>query len=422
MRPILASLALLFSLAELPAADAPLTPEQVFDRRIKPIFQSPNPSSCVQCHLAGVDIKNYIRPSHTETFLSLRDLGLIDLDKPEKSRILALIEMGKDEKGAAAVHQANRTAEYEAFAAWVKASAADPALRSAPKLAADKLARPARPDEVIRHARKDRLVESFANTVWPMRFRCMSCHSEGSDQSKKFIAEFGDRVAWFKAGGPEATLKYLMDTKLLDAKEPAKSLLLLKPLNEAKHRGGQKFVVGDEGYKAFRRFLEDYAKIVGDKYEKAADLPPPLADEVFGTESWLKIENTPAEWSGKLLVVRVHAWDEKAGAWEAEPVATSDRKIGAGKPGTPGTIWQHTLTLRAAKGSDRAKAWRAGRPALPAGRYLVKVYVDGGGTLDRDWTATLGDAEYVGRAEVRSAWPTGYGSMTVVPAARVKKD
>src|SRR5579864_2170939 len=64
------------------------TARQVFEQRIVPIFKSPNPSSCVQCHLAGVDLKNYIRPSQEQTFASLRDQGLIDLNAPEKSKIL----------------------------------------------------------------------------------------------------------------------------------------------------------------------------------------------------------------------------------------------------------------------------------------------------------------------------------------------
>src|SRR4051794_13050043 len=75
-----------------PAAEP--TPAEVFERRIVPIFKSPNSSSCVQCHLAGVDLKDYIRPSHEETFRSLRDRGLVDLDNPESSKILRLIKMG----------------------------------------------------------------------------------------------------------------------------------------------------------------------------------------------------------------------------------------------------------------------------------------------------------------------------------------
>ncbi len=85
----------------LPGDDA----AAVFEKRLKPIFDSPNPSSCTQCHLAGVDLKHYFQPTHRETFLSLRDQGLVDLDKPEKSKILALIEMGKGEKGAELIHE-----------------------------------------------------------------------------------------------------------------------------------------------------------------------------------------------------------------------------------------------------------------------------------------------------------------------------
>jgi hypothetical protein len=392
------------------------TPEQVFEKRIKPIFDSPNPSSCVQCHLAGVDLKNYIRPSSRETFLSLRDQGLIDLEKPAASRILALIDMGKGEKGAALIHQKTRTAESEAFAAWVKACCADVELRAAPKLDAAKLAKPPRPNEVIRHARKDRLLESFENTVWATRFRCMSCHTEGSTENKKLVAEHGDRVAWFKAAGPEATLRFLMDGKLIDAKSPEKSLLLRKPLNEVKHGGGVKFLVGDEGYKAYRRFLEDYAKIVGDKYTAAAELPKPPAVESFGTDIWVKLTNTPPAWADKLVLVKVFAWDAAKGSWETEPIASTDRRVwGQGK------LWQHTLTLTAAKESDRAKAWKAGPVSLPRGKYLLKVYADAGDRLARDWTAELGDADFVGQAEAESAWPAGYGQMTAIDAARVRR-
>jgi hypothetical protein len=411
MPPLAAAALLLLA----PAAD-PATPAQVFEKRILPIFKSPDPASCVQCHLAGVDLKNYIRPSHRETFLSLRDQGLIDLDHPAKSRILALIDMGKGEPGAALIHEKARKAEYEAFAAWVAASAADPELRNAPKLPADKQAKPPRPAEVIRRARQDRLLASFTNTVWAMRFRCMGCHTEGTDANRKHVAEHGDRVSWFKAD-PAATLDYLRDSRLIDVTDPANSLLLKKPLNTVKHGGGQKFLVGDEGYKAFRTFLEDYAKVLGDKYAAAAGLPKPPAVASFGTESWLKIANTPPAWADKYLLAKVFAWDAAAGAWEAEPVASTDRKVwGEGK------LWQHTLTLHAAKGSARARAWAAGPAALPRGRYLVRVYVDSADKLAKDWTAELGGADAVGSAEVQSAWPTGYGKMTVIDAGRVRKE
>jgi len=400
------------------AADDP-TPQQVFEKRLLPIFRSPQPSSCVQCHLAAVDLKNYILPSHEATFVALRDQGLIALDKPEKSKILRLIQMGEEEKTAAAlIHQKTRQLEYEAFADWIKRSAADPRLRALPRQQPPRPVGPNRPAEVVRHARKDRLAASFENNIWAMRFRCMSCHTEGSEANKKHVKEHGERVTWFKAAGPEATLAYLRTTKLIDVDNPQRSLLLLKPLNEVKHGGGKKILPGDQGYKAIRAFVEDYARVVKDEYADAASLPRIGSEPArFGSDIWFKIGNTQEPWGDKLLQVNVYAWDAGKNAWETEPIATSDRGVwGKGKQ------WQHNLTLLADRESERARGWqKADKAALPRGRYLVKVYVDQGGRLATDWRALLGEADYAGQVEVRSGWPEGYGQMTVVDGGQVKK-
>jgi hypothetical protein len=85
-----------------------------------------------------------------------------------------------------------------------------------------------------------------------------------------------------------------------------------------------------------------------------------------------------------------------------------------------GKLWQHTVTLLAEPGSERAKAWAASKPTLPPGRYLVKVYVDADGRLAKDWTATLGDKDCVGQVEIRGAWKDGYNQMTVADGTKVK--
>jgi len=400
-------------------ADGEPTPREVFEKRLLPIFKSPNPSSCVQCHLAAVDLKNYILPSHEQTFASLRDQGLIDLEKPEKSKILALIQMGEtDNKAAALIHQKVRQAEYAAFADWIQRSCADPKLRALPRLKPVELAGPERPVEVIRHARKDRLLDSFTNTIWALRFRCMSCHIEGSPENQKLVKEHGERVAWFKADGPQATLAYLQASKLIDVDKPERSLLLRKPLNEVKHGGGQKFLLGDQGYKAFRGFVEDYARIVKDQYADARSLPNGPGEMVaLGSEIWLKLADTKPEWGDKLLQVNVYAWDADKKAWEMQPIATSDRGVwGKGK------LWQHTLTLLAPRDSKRAAAWaKAARPTLPPGRYLVKVIAEREGRLGRDWQAVLREEDAAGQVEVESAWPEGYGQMTIIAAGKVRK-
>jgi hypothetical protein len=352
-----------------------------------------------------VDLKDYILPSSDATFVSLRDQGLIDLASPKKSKILALIRMGEKAKGASLIHQKTREQELAAFADWVERSARDPRMRALPKQPGGNKAGPKRPLEVVRHARMDRVLESFTQNVWAMRFRCMSCHLEGTPPSQKLVAKHGKQVAWFKSAGPAATLDYLRTTKLIDVAAPEKSLLLLKPLREVDHGGGIKFEKGDQGYRAFLTFLTDYARVVKDGYRDAKSLPPADAGaRRFGTDIWVKLANTPPAWGDKLVQVDVFAWDAERKAWEARPIATTDRKAwGKGK------MWQHNLVLLAPKESERAKAWAKRKPSLPSGRYLLKAYLGGE------------KREYLGETEVRSAWPEGYGRMTVAEASRVKK-
>ncbi len=43
----------------------------------------------------------------------------------------------------------------------------------------------------------------------------------------------------------DATMRYLLDLENINVKQPERSRLLLKPLNEIKHGGGQKMLPGD---------------------------------------------------------------------------------------------------------------------------------------------------------------------------------
>ena len=413
MRAILLS-AFLIPVSSVSAAGP--TAAEIFEQRIMPIFKSPNPSSCVQCHLAGVDLKNYILPDAEKTFRSLRDQKLIDLERPDKSKIIKLIEKGKaDAKAANAVSAKIRKLERDAFVAWITACAADPKLKEAPKLDPKELAKPERPVDVIWHTRKDNVLESFEKNVWAWRFRCMNCHTEGTPQSDKLRKEHGDRVSWVKKAGAAATMDYLMATKLIDIENPEKSLLLTKPLGE-KHGGGIKFVVGDDAYKGFRTWIEDVAAIRKNKYLTAKDLPPANDSQPlrFGSDIWLKITDCPPEWHGKLLQARIYPWDANRSMWEDFPIAVSDRPVN-GKM----KLWQHNLTLLSAKNLERAEEFRK-RAALPEGKYLVKMYVDAEEKLAKDWKAVLTEKEFAGQIEVQSAWKPGYGSMTAVTAPAKK--
>jgi hypothetical protein len=270
--------------------------------------------------------------------------------------------------------------------------------------------------EVIRHARRDRVLESFERNVWAWRFRCMNCHAEGSAANDKHRREYGDRVAWMKKAGAAATMEYLLASELIDFESPEKSLLLRKPLGEEDHQGGKKFVNGDQGYRGFRTWLEDVAAIRGGKYEAAKDLPREARNvQRFGTDIWLKITDCPSAWGEHLLQANLYAFDVQRGDWESSPIATTDRLV-SGKLG----LWQHSLTLLAAAESPRAAEWTK-NAKLPKARYLVRVFVDGEDRLAGDWRATLTDKEFVGEFELESSWRSGYGSMTAASAKDVRK-
>lgn len=63
---------------------------------------------------------------------------------------------------------------------------------------------------------------------------------------------------------------------------------------------------------------------------------------------------------------------------------------------------------------DSKWADQIGSEQLPPGRYLVKLYIDQEGKLQRNFTAQLDEDDLVGAVEVESRWPAGYGKTTVV--------
>jgi hypothetical protein len=427
----------------------------LFEQRIMPIFRSPQPSSCIQCHLASVDLKNYILPSPEKTFVSLRDQGLVDLAHPEKSKILTLIQMGEKDldRGAKLIHTKTRQAEYDAFLAWIKACSADVRLRELPRLTAAELARPDKPDAVIRHNRKDRLLDSFVRNVWSQRMRCFPCHTpfeldavsqqhpKARETHRQFEEQFGQRMNFFKET-PEATLRQLIVSSrkpaqghlpVINVEQPAKSLLLLKPLAKVPekdatgqlekpsyaepvtHGGGRKMFPDDHTYKSFLAWLQDYARVVRDEYASAGDLPP---DNWHPTNQALRLSDAPESWA-ELTVVQlfVHAWDHDKAAWAPQPIAFTQGLV------TPRRMVNGTLFLIAdkAKTAKSDKELDARGTALAPGRYLIKAYVDSDGRVATDPLALLGESDFRGQTEIEAQWREGFQQAEIFSATRLQK-
>lgn len=423
--------------------DSSATPSEVFEQRIMPIFKSPQPASCVQCHLAGVDLKDYILPSHEQTFASLRDQGLVDLERPANSKILTLIRMGEQDldEGARRIHEKTRRTEYEAFAAWIEACCADPKMRNLPKLSEEAIAGPDRPTEVIRHARKNRIVDSFVRNVWSQRMRCFPCHTpheldetnpklKGAiERHREFMSkygdQFGDRMNIFRET-PQLTLQALIHKSrktpagrlpLLNLEQPTKSLLVLKPTSKLpqrnlqgefeeptyaepiSHMGGLKMHVDDLAYKAFVTWIQDYARVAGDSYKSVDELP---LDNWYASKSVVMIREVPDSWeAGACVQLFVHSWNEQRADWNTEPVAFTQALVSPIR-NAAGAL----MLLRST--SDVGSTLDPENAKLPPGRYLLKVHLDRQNRLRDDPTMLLPAEDLVGEAEVDAQWEEGF--------------
>ncbi|QGQ22195.1 hypothetical protein F1728_05605 [Gimesia benthica] len=369
----------------------------LFEKRILPLLQSPKPSSCAECHLSGVDLKDYIRPTQLETFSSLVSAGMINVQQPDESKLLKFISRRPPQPGL--ITEKIRQQEYKAFRAWIQTAVKDPQLLS--KKSKGKPIGPQLPEEVIRHARQDRVLASFIENIWTEVGRCAACHSP--DLNQKQVKKHGDQVSWIILNDPQATLNYLRDADLINTDQPAQSLLLQKPTLQVEHGGGQKMVVGDRSYKQFRRFIDDYAAIVQGKYAETNQLPKPGNEVSVVTDIWLKLEGVPAKFDKQLLQVDLYRATDTG--WSPYRVATSDRPIFG-----PKNLWQHSLSLTAPRDSKWAQ--QINHKQLPPGRYLLKLYIDQNSKLQQDYTAELGKADFVGQVEIKSRWRPGYGAMT----------
>jgi hypothetical protein len=379
----------------------------IFQKRIVPILEAQRPSSCSECHLSGVDLKDYIRPTQPETFAALRDGGLIDVKNPNGSKLLKFIER-KPEKPSLVTEKV-RAEELAAFRAWIDAAVKDPTLAAAKT--ADPNIGAKLPPEVIRHARQDRVLQSFLDNVWAEAGRCAACHSP--DRNAQQVKKHGEHISWIKLRDPQATLDHLLEHELIDLNEPEKSLLLLKPMNKVEHGGGVKMTHGDRTYRQFRTFIDDYAAAKAAKYRTSKDLPARNPEAANVSEIWFKLTDIPAAYDKLVLRVNLFAWDPTTQRFRPEHWATADRQV-FGKGG----LWQNHLTLTAPR--DSARASELQRLTLPAGKYLAKVYLDRADKLGTDYLAELTTDDLIAEFELNSRWPAGYGAMTAVklPASK----
>ncbi len=376
------------------AANEPAS--SLFEKRILPIFDSPKASSCTECHLGGVELKDYIFPSQEKTFAALLKGKMVNVEDPDASKILEFISRRPEKTSL--VSDRVRQEEYQAFRSWLHAAVKDPQLLAAK--AADAAAGPSLPVEVIRHARTDRVLASFVENVWSEMNRCSSCHSPETNQ--KQVERNGDLMSWIVPDDPLATLRYLAEEELIDVEHPEKSLLLTKPTLQTKHKGGRKMLTGDRSHKQFLAFVKDYAAMTTGAYTSTEQLPEAADLIPTPVPIILRVTGIPQRYADKPMQVDVYSLTE--GEPSAQPVATATWPVIA-----KNLMWQFKLTLLTPR-----DAMPETGPRIHPGRYLAKIYIDDNGRLEQDPTAELGDAEFIGEVEFRSEWKPTPQNVTVI--------
>jgi len=385
-----------------------LSAAEIFDRRMLPIVRSERASSCTECHFGGVELKNYVREDQASTFSALRDEGLIDLKNPDESKLLQFIARKPDNEDPLIARV--RRSEFQAFRAWIRAAVKQPELLAA--MSTDTKIGAELPVEVIRHMRRDRVLRSFVENIWSEMGRCVSCHSPELNRNKigrnGFTEEDVDAISWVVPRDPRATLEKLVETGNIDIDDPDASAVVTKPAGLEDHGGGPKFAVGSRTDKNFRRFLNDYAAVVAGKYTRVDQLPDDVGEVAALTGQHLRIVDLPARFDKKLL--RADIYRRVEGNWSQTPWATAENPVVGQRH-----LWQSMVFAVAPRDSARGRLLRADQP-LPAGRYLIKIYVDRDDRAKADRDYELSNADFYGQVEINGPWPRGYQPPKIIDA------
>jgi hypothetical protein len=244
---------------------------ELCDRRIAPLLSAERPKSCNQCHLSGIDLGAFVRDSICGTRACLLERGLVDTEDPDDSVILQWIARAEPESEL--VTEAVIAEEYEGFSEFLHAIS-ECGGESCAGVTCNGESAPGACSSTEPSVNSPRLVpedtgcdpisieQAFIDTAYAERGRCFPCH---------FTTEpLADRRAprWIETrGGCEVgaatTLRQAIDSRYLDLDDPARSLLLQKPLDPAaggigdEHGGGVKFhSETDLEYQTWLGFIE----------------------------------------------------------------------------------------------------------------------------------------------------------------------
>ncbi len=225
----------------------------LYEQRIKPLLAEDRPKSCNECHLSGVDLALFTRGDACQTMACMSEQGLVDLERPEESKILDWI--ARATPSSPLITEAVIQEEYDGFLEWIRWSSScgadvcgpieNPCGSGATKLdcamsesdEGQPFVDPGDCNDLTREA-------VFREKVFRWRGRCSPCHYEGAQAAPTVMAP-----RWISAGpcnqASLETMRTVFASGYVDLEQPDQSLLLLKPLAQdlggVEHGGGDKF-------------------------------------------------------------------------------------------------------------------------------------------------------------------------------------
>ncbi|HTQ02481.1 MAG TPA: hypothetical protein VMI54_01450 [Polyangiaceae bacterium] len=241
----------------------------LYQKKVAPVLASDQPQTCNECHLSGVDLNLFVRADMCETRACLVDLGLVDMQDPDDSKVLAWIE--KAHPDSALITQDVIDQEYDAFKEFVEqiAKCGGEACPGVTCPATSDVQACGTPDQepngniiVPPNTACDSptIEATFRDTVYVWRDRCFPCHFASEPGVEPGAPPWIDDRNGCNPGSLE-TFHNVVSLGLVDSSDPTQSLILRKPLDISQggvmHGGGSKFDgTDDPTYQSFLSFLE----------------------------------------------------------------------------------------------------------------------------------------------------------------------
>jgi hypothetical protein len=405
------------SQSDLQSDSREVSANEIYRSRIRPLLESPDKSSCSECHLRGVELRDFLSADQAETFSELRARGWIDLENPDKSKLLEFISRSPEKPNE--LIDRVRKAEFAALKTWITAATKDPDLLKQPLQQDDDLQLPV---EFIRHARNDHVLARFCEAIWSQLGRCASCHSP--DRNQRQVEKHGEQMTWIVPRDPAATLALLVERQLIDLENPEQSELRTKPLILVEHGGGPKFSIGGHTDEQWQSFLKDYARIVRGEYSATSPLPTAIERRSWLSEMQLKITDLPKAWRGRLLTVSLHPKSSN-GDWSDTPIAIADSPVNRRQ-----LVWQHNFTVfQSTDKMDEVTDWSkplVPEEVIPVGKYQLRLRL-GRLVVSEEFKPVLPNGEHdpkelVATGEIKAPWPLGYQPPKIVSFSTLRTE